>query len=148
MQDSNGHVSCHICNGRIDMVGQHQSISHTMCLQRDARPGHIFRRKDKLIQHVREVHECNPDIDSWFYGTPSNWNRQCGFCGSNISDWDARCRHVGMHFGGGESMKADWKDPWPAEDEPSPQPPGDNDDDDHDDGDDVGDGYGGANDYL
>ncbi|KAH7417180.1 hypothetical protein BKA64DRAFT_701964 [Cadophora sp. MPI-SDFR-AT-0126] len=126
---SSGNVACHFCGAAIDLAGQH-STSHGACLGRVLRIGHDFHRKDKLIDHVRQAHGCNANVDAWYIDLNSDWRRQCGFCGIICPNWDARCAHVSRHFTAGMRMIPDWKDPWPEDHENHNQPP-DEDDDDH-----------------
>jgi serine/threonine protein kinase len=143
IQGSDGAVSCHICTGNIDLVGQQSFTTHDRCVGANPRRGHLFPRKDKLISHVKSSHGCEVNIDTWYENIPSDWKKECGFCGLTFTDWDTRCTHVGEHFVAGKRMNPDWKDPWPFGRGVFGQGPGgDDDDEDDEDGEDDNDGNG------
>ncbi|KAK0126295.1 hypothetical protein ONS95_007906 [Cadophora gregata] len=141
INDSNGNVACHICGTHIDLAGQH-SNSHNLCLGNVLRIGHDFHRKDKLIDHVRQAHGCNANVEAWYVDVNSDWKRQCGFCGETFINWDTRCAHVSRHFTAGMRMIQDWKDPWTKDHENQGQPPDEGNDDDDDDSGSDGNGNG------
>jgi len=117
--------SCYVCSGRIDLVEEPVTVTHTACLTRPARQGHTFLRRDKLLAHVRSEHKCEASIGTWYQNVSGNWKRQCGFCGEIFSEWEERCRHVGQHFQKNKRMIPDWKDPWPLASGNSDQRPDD-----------------------
>jgi hypothetical protein len=114
IQGSNTTASCHICSGNIDLAGHQPVNDHAGCVTGRPRKGHSFQRKDKLMLHVKEKHDCNANIDDWYEDVISKWKKQCGFCGSVFTTWEARCDDVGQHFMEGKRMITDWKDPWPT----------------------------------
>lgn len=137
IQESPATVSCHICSRSIDLAGQPLVHNHAACVGTTYRKGHEFPRKDKLMRHVNEKHGWTANVETWHEDVPSDWKRQCGFCGSMFETWDTRCNHVGQHFMEGKRMEQDWKDPWPLSSATSNQGG-----DDNDDGDGDGDGDG------
>jgi len=138
IQGSNTTASCHICSGNIDLAGHQLVNNHAGCVAGNVRKGHSFPRKDKLMLHVKEKHDWNANIDNWYEDLISNWKRQCGFCGSMFTMWDARCEHVGQHFLEGKRMTTDWKDPWRSDSVTFGQDGDDDDDDNNDNNDDAG----------
>jgi serine/threonine protein kinase len=131
IQEYDSTISCHVCSGNIDLVGQ-QLVNHHAGCRGTYRRGHDFARKDKLQLHVKNHHHCEANVDTWYANVPSDWKQQCGFCGSRFTEWNARCEHVGQHFMEGKRMIPDWKDPWPLGSGIFSQG-GDDDDDNHDD---------------
>ncbi|KAK0100443.1 hypothetical protein ONS96_007720 [Cadophora gregata f. sp. sojae] len=127
LQGTNESVTCHVCNGTVDLAGQH-SNSHALCIGNVLRMGHEFHRKDKLIHHVLEAHGCRANVDTWYVDIHSDWKRQCGFCGAVFTTWDERCTHVSEHFAAGLRMVPDWKDPWPDDHENADNDNNENDD--------------------
>jgi serine/threonine protein kinase len=140
IQESNSTISCHVCFGNIDLVGQ-QLINHHVGCRGTYRRGHYFARKDKLQLHVKSHHHCEANVDTWYANVPSDWKKQCGFCGSRFTEWNARCEHVGQHFMEGKRMIPDWKDPWPSGSGMFRQGGDDDDDDDDENHDDNGNNY-------
>jgi serine/threonine protein kinase len=112
IEGSNSTASCHICSGNIDLAGQQVMNDHAGCVGRTLRHNHSFPRKDKLKLHVKNFHDCIANVDTWYTAVASGWKRQCGFCGSTLTGWGARCEHVGLHFMEGKRMLPDWRDPW------------------------------------
>lgn len=51
-----------------------------------------FQRKDKLVQHIRQVHSCGPPkmIKAWCRPIERNVLLLCGFCSLELPDWKAR----------------------------------------------------------
>lgn len=138
IQGSQPNISCHVCHGNIVTQGQQSILPHTTCFGSNPRRGHVFPRKDKLVHHVKTIHDLSPDLDDWHYPVHSDWKTQCGFCGDTFADWDLRCEHVGRHFTTGKRMIPDWRDPWPSEDA-SDAPYEDDDDDANNDDDHMND---------
>jgi serine/threonine protein kinase len=131
-------ISCHVCSGNIDLVGE-QLVNHHAGCRGTYRRGHYFARKDKLQLHVKSHHHCEANVDTWYANVPSDWKKQCGFCGARFTEWNARCEHVGQHFMEGKRMIPDWKDPWSSGNRIVSQ--GGDDDDDDDNHDDNGNNY-------
>jgi len=95
--------------------------------------GHYFARKDKLQLHVKSHHHCEANIDSWYANLPSDWKKQCGFCGSRFREWNARCEHVGQHFMEGKRMIPTGRSMVFRQWHVQPRRDDDDDDDNHDD---------------
>ncbi|CAI6335279.1 unnamed protein product [Periconia digitata] len=66
-----------------------------------------FLRKDKLIQHIKQVHACQPPkmIKSWCRPISHDVSILCGLCVSVLPDWGARADHIVSHFSNGISME-------------------------------------------
>jgi hypothetical protein len=122
----------------------------------------FFGRKDKLRDHLKGVHDKNPeifDLDSARTCFANQFSKLCGFCGHNCTNWQAWTDHVGEHFedhiDGGPWTMSLWRDPWVGEADQSTGNDGDDNDDDedsendedqdgpHDSSDDSGPGFGG-----
>jgi Homeobox KN domain len=64
-----------------------------------------FARKDKLGQHLVQVHS----VERTTANVATNWRRQvnrdrvyvCGFCGESCEDWNKRVDHIAGHFEAG-----------------------------------------------
>lgn len=79
----------------------------------------IFGRKDKLRNHIRDVHKMNHetfDLDSTRAYHASQFLKLCGFCGDSCASWLMWTEHVGKHFedriDGGPWEMSRWRDPW------------------------------------
>jgi len=64
-----------------------------------------FRRKDHLVQHLRQYHrlEILPLIDDWKETSPTVTSR-CGFCDYRLDSWNERIEHLAAHFRQGSKM--------------------------------------------
>ncbi|KAF2478060.1 uncharacterized protein BDR25DRAFT_365080, partial [Lindgomyces ingoldianus] len=73
-----------------------------------------FTRKDKLQQHLVQVHRL-----AQFSKTTQSWHRPierkitlaCGLCGSVLADWQTRADHIASHFSDGVGMDLWLSDP-------------------------------------
>ncbi|KAH6664150.1 hypothetical protein B0J14DRAFT_661457 [Halenospora varia] len=83
--------------------------------------GKTFRRKDKLLAHIRNdhLHIANPSqaaAAGEFQNSNPNWPRNCGFCELSehvFISWNERMEHIAQHFQDGAKI-ADWRLPLPA----------------------------------
>ncbi|KAJ5158031.1 Zinc finger C2H2 [Penicillium coprophilum] len=68
-----------------------------------------FRRKDHLVQHLRQCHQLNtiPPIADWKTPSPTVTSR-CGFCSHRLINWDERSEHLASHFREGLTMN-EWR---------------------------------------
>lgn len=68
-----------------------------------------FRRKDHLVQHLRQYHSLNaiPLIEDWREISPIVTSR-CGFCDHRLTTWDERSEHLASHFREGLTMN-EWR---------------------------------------
>ncbi|KAK7183311.1 hypothetical protein DPSP01_000565 [Paraphaeosphaeria sporulosa] len=59
-----------------------------------------FQRKDKLAQHIKQVHGCQPPkaIKNWCSPIERNVLLLCGFCSLPLPDWKSRADHLSTHF--------------------------------------------------
>ncbi|KAL5420394.1 hypothetical protein PMIN04_006565 [Paraphaeosphaeria minitans] len=59
-----------------------------------------FQRKDKLAQHIKQVHSCQPPkaIKNWCRPIERKVLLLCGFCSLPLPDWKTRADHLSTHF--------------------------------------------------
>ena len=73
-----------------------------------------FTRKDKLQQHLVQVHGLHTMskfmVTKWKFQVNQNLRFTCGFCGSYLDSWDERAHHVASHFENGKELSS-WQ-PW------------------------------------
>lgn len=73
-----------------------------------------FTRKDKLQQHLVQVHGLQAMskfiVAKWKFQVNQNLRFTCGFCGSCLDSWDERAHHVASHFENGKDLSS-WQ-PW------------------------------------
>ena len=76
-----------------------------------------FTRKDKLQQHLMQVHGLHTMskfmVTDWKFQVNQNLRFICGFCGCCLDSWDERAHHVASHFETGKDLSS-WQ-PWPNE---------------------------------
>lgn len=69
-----------------------------------------FTRKDKLQQHLTQVHGLHSMSKSillkWKFQVNQNLRFTCGFCGSFLDSWDERAHHVASHFENGKDLSS------------------------------------------
>jgi hypothetical protein len=67
-----------------------------------------FNRKDKLQQHVSQVHKqsalSNYISTTWTRQLNQHLQFRCGFCAEILSEWSARVDHIALHFESGSDM--------------------------------------------
>jgi hypothetical protein len=103
-----GHVHCAYCSA-LDPTPEHlEKHNHGSCQDGESTP-RTFRRKDHLVQHLRLVHSLDtlPLIDDWKVESAPVVSR-CGFCDTELKNWDERIDHLARHFRSGKVM-ADWR---------------------------------------
>jgi hypothetical protein len=99
---------CPICS---DTAANHPLCQHDFerCWQKP-KEERTFFRKDNLAQHIRLVHgevERTDQIDfsSWKQIlTDGTYDLMCHFCGHENESWDARAKHIPIHFEKGLNM--------------------------------------------
>ncbi|KAF2711495.1 hypothetical protein K504DRAFT_465244 [Pleomassaria siparia CBS 279.74] len=67
----------------------------------------IFLRKDKLRQHLTQVHRCRQfpkKFLDWCQPIKRNVTPTCGLCGMILADWATRVDHISSHFSNGVGM--------------------------------------------
>ncbi|KAF2007753.1 hypothetical protein P154DRAFT_2630 [Amniculicola lignicola CBS 123094] len=80
---------------------------HTPCINAplDSR---TFSRKDKLLQHLAQVHRHKKlpkrTSDDWCRPIQRDVVFMCGLCGRILPDWPTRCDHIASHFVDGIAM--------------------------------------------
>ncbi|PVI07495.1 hypothetical protein DM02DRAFT_666808 [Periconia macrospinosa] len=77
-------------------LDSHKSIT---CSQLP-RAKRAFLRRDKLIQHIKQVHACQPPkmMKSWCRPINHNVLLICGLCVCVLPDWGTRADHMVDHF--------------------------------------------------
>jgi len=78
-----------------------------------------FTRKDKLQQHLVQVHGVHTMskfmVTKWKFQVNQNLRFTCGFCGSCLDSWDERAHHVASHFENGKEWSSWQRFPIKAE---------------------------------
>jgi len=73
-----------------------------------------FNRKDKLQQHVAQVHKqmslSAHAASSWIRHLDRNLRFCCGFCSETLETWALRSDHIAAHFENGLNMSS-WQGP-------------------------------------
>jgi hypothetical protein len=67
-----------------------------------------FTRKDKLFQHVKQVHKLatiSAHVQDWSRPIQRNVIICCGLCGLTLETWNSRVHHIAKHFGDGQDMQ-------------------------------------------
>lgn len=81
-------VFCNHANPDKSHLKSHKSIA----CAKAPRTQRAFLRKDKLIQHIKQVHTCQPpkSIKEWCRPIERNVMLACGICSISLSDWATR----------------------------------------------------------
>lgn len=90
---------CVFCGGgRVDEehLSSHKS---TQCCDAP-REQRTFQRKDKLVQHIKQVHGCGPPsvMKSWCRPIQRDVLLLCGFCSLELPDWKSRAEYDPLPF--------------------------------------------------
>ncbi|KAF1967501.1 hypothetical protein BU23DRAFT_602813 [Bimuria novae-zelandiae CBS 107.79] len=95
-------VFCEKGNVNDEHLGSHKSI---VCSEAP-RAQRTFQRKDKLAQHIKQVHGCPPPkmAKEWYRRIERNVLMLCGFCSLELPDWKTRADHLSVHFVNGIEM--------------------------------------------
>ncbi|KAF2445943.1 hypothetical protein P171DRAFT_520651 [Karstenula rhodostoma CBS 690.94] len=95
-------VFCDLNNVDEEHLTSHKSIACSEA-PRELR---TFQRKDKLVQHIKQVHGCPPPkaIKNWCKLIERKVLLLCGFCSLALSDWKTRADHISTHFTAGVEM--------------------------------------------
>ena len=69
-----------------------------------------FTRKDKLRQHLAQVHNVYNMtrfmLTDWKRDVNQNIQFTCGFCGNQLDGWDQRMHHIARHFESGLDLSS------------------------------------------
>ncbi|KAH8685707.1 hypothetical protein BGZ60DRAFT_522989 [Tricladium varicosporioides] len=60
-----------------------------------------WTRKDKLKQHLQQVHKLADGVDrweAWHRDVRKKWAWGCGFCGACLFSWEGRLTHIADHY--------------------------------------------------
>ncbi|KAF2878155.1 hypothetical protein BDV95DRAFT_12927 [Massariosphaeria phaeospora] len=101
--DDEGEPRCVFCEQHAPDEEHLQTHNSAACITAP-RPQRTFLRKDKLIQHLTQVHICHrppPAITDWCRPIERSVTLICGFCAAVLPDWAARADHIAQHFGNG-----------------------------------------------
>lgn len=98
-------VFCEQPNPSNDHLRRH---NHAPCLSAP-QASRTFTRKDKLIQHLGQVHkqaQMSPTMQSsWCRRVSRNVAIACGICGVRLFSWNERVEHISTHFVDGLDMR-------------------------------------------
>ncbi|KAF2268547.1 hypothetical protein CC78DRAFT_576032 [Lojkania enalia] len=98
---------CVFCDEKDPLPG-HLESHHTAHCIAAPRPQRTFLRKDKLIQHLIQVHrsgQLSKATRTWCRPVERTVTLMCGFCGQILSDWASRVDHMASHFIEGITME-------------------------------------------
>lgn len=105
--DDSGTQSCVFCEQPTPSYEHLQRHNYAPCLTAP-QPSRTFTRKDKLIQHLGQVHKqphMSPTMQSWCRRVSRNVIIACGMCGLRLSTWNERVEHISIHFADGLDMR-------------------------------------------
>ncbi|KAK7712066.1 homeodomain mating type protein alpha2 [Botryosphaeria dothidea] len=98
-------VFCEHPNPSRDHLARH---NHAPCLAAP-RAARTFTRKDKLIQHLAQVHKqahMSPTMQqTWCRRVARSLAIACGICGARLPAWHDRVEHIAAHFAAGRDMR-------------------------------------------
>jgi hypothetical protein len=86
---------CVFC-GAQDIDDEHLRSHKSVACSEAPRELRTFQRKDKLVQHIKQVHGCQPPavVKSWCRPIERKVLLLCGFCSLALSDWKTRAEYV------------------------------------------------------
>ncbi|ORY00605.1 hypothetical protein BCR34DRAFT_109175 [Clohesyomyces aquaticus] len=90
-------VFCQLQDPSSDHFEEHNCSS---CISAP-RARRTFTRKDKLQQHLIQVHrldQCSEITKGWHRPVERSVTLACGFCGIILPDWPVRVDHIASHF--------------------------------------------------
>ncbi|KAL1621680.1 homeodomain mating type protein alpha2 [Neofusicoccum ribis] len=105
--DDSGLQFCVFCEQANPSYEHLQRHNYTPCLTAP-QPSRTFTRKDKLIQHLGQVHkqsQMSPTMQTWCRRVSRNIAIACGICGVRLSTWNERVEHISTHFADGLDMR-------------------------------------------
>ena len=84
--------SCCVFCGMEGGDEEHLAVHKSRPCADTPRAKRTFQRKDKLVQHIKQVHGCGPPkmIKAWCRPIERNVLLLCGFCSLALPDWKAR----------------------------------------------------------
>ena len=121
--DSTAGHRCSICGRLRSDCDPTEHKQKTPCNEKGFSFGHgtrHFRREDKMAEHFTKFHKGlsrEKHRQSSRYTVDDNWERVCGFCGTNFTDFEEWANHVVEQFKKQRAL-VDWHDPWDGEVEP------------------------------
>ncbi|GME27333.1 c2h2 type zinc finger containing protein [Neofusicoccum parvum] len=105
--DDSGLQFCVFCEQANPSYEHLQRHNYAPCLTAP-QPSRTFTRKDKLIQHLGQVHkqsQMSPTMQTWCRRVSRNIAIACGICGVRLSTWNERVEHISAHFADGLDMR-------------------------------------------
>ncbi|KAF2640415.1 hypothetical protein P280DRAFT_35939 [Massarina eburnea CBS 473.64] len=99
------HLDCIFC-GKPHPEKQHLEYHKSILCSETPRTQRAFLRKDKLIQHIKQLHSCQPPktIKEWCRLIDRDVKMICGLCMQIVPDWTSRAEHIASHFNDGIGM--------------------------------------------
>jgi hypothetical protein len=104
--DTDDSPCCVFCNEPNPDVGHLETHNSQTCLSTSL-PSRTFLRKDKLVQHLTQVHRCCQfprRIQDWCVPIKRSVTLVCGLCGLILPDWHTRTTHISSHYQAGVDM--------------------------------------------
>lgn len=92
-------VFCDAVRKTRDEMTQHLMEEHKVFKCAVKKP--MFARKDKLKQHLQQVHalaESSVLWESWHQPARQKWAWGCGYCGACLFTWEGRMIHLAHHY--------------------------------------------------
>jgi hypothetical protein len=97
-----------ICCGKEELERFQATHRTAECLEKDE-TDRTFYRKDGIAQHLKHFHDLvvsDEVLSRWRKVVDySHHDWTCGFCGEELSNWDARATHISQHFREGSNMQ-------------------------------------------
>jgi hypothetical protein len=103
----NGTRYCPFCSLENPDADHSESHNCAACLE-SPRHQRVFTRKDKLLQHIGQVHKpstLSSYISGWRRPVQRKVMFRCGICGVDIASWPERMDHISGHFTAGQDMR-------------------------------------------
>ncbi|KAF2495543.1 hypothetical protein BU16DRAFT_561826 [Lophium mytilinum] len=106
--DADGIARCVLCNEALRLPSHFETHNCATCLT-NPRADRTFTRKDKLLQHIVQVHKVaqfdNDKKLNWCRPIQHKITITCGICGIHPATWAERADHLATHFAEGHGMQ-------------------------------------------
>jgi hypothetical protein len=104
--DNDDGPHCVFCN-ELNPDDEHLETHNSNACSSTSLSSRTFLRKDKLVQHLTQVHRCcqfPKQIQAWCVPIERSATLVCGLCGLMLPDWHTRTAHISTHFQNGIGM--------------------------------------------
>ncbi|KAF2759978.1 hypothetical protein EJ05DRAFT_475002 [Pseudovirgaria hyperparasitica] len=104
---ASGAITCAFCDQPNPTPAHLESHNCSGCLA-TSRSQRAFTRKDKLLQHIGQVHKMSVTprhLSTWSRPVDRDVSFWCGICGIRLTSWQERVDHISGHFMVGQTMQ-------------------------------------------